>query len=545
MANSKYEYVKSFEVDDEIMLPNTIIVRVHARDFCRFSEVHEFEKPNDKKALELMNECANAVLEQFPDVIFSYGFSDEYSFIFKKETKFYQRRGSKILSLIVSFFSSTYVTKWRAIFPQKDLKCAPSFRARVIFCASMEVLQAYLLWRQYECHTNNQYNTCLWQLIKSGKSKEEAQATLRGSLKQDKNELLYQCFNINYKKDIPEMFRQGTCTLKTEVEDIVKYKDDGFPVKRTRRKVLRVHSENIASKRFWKEKSCLSKEELDQFCDNLNKTRPEYVKSFQYESRLMLSTWIVVRIDGCHFHRFSDIHEFEKPNDAQALNLMNACAVAVLEEFRDVVFAYGVSDEYSFVLKKDSQLYQRCASEIVSSVVSFFSSTYTMRWNEFFPQKEMKHLPYFDGRAVCYPSSEIIKDYLAWRQVDCHINNHYNTCFWLLVKSGKSKSDAQSDLKGTQTPEKNEILDRLTGILNYYSTLPPMFCLGSSVFWDKETKMVDNEEGGATGKSRRILVVGHCNIIETGFWEAHPQILDEKVDRFKSVQMANGKNDLP
>ncbi|XP_057774957.1 tRNA(His) guanylyltransferase 1-like isoform X1 [Salvia miltiorrhiza] len=534
MANSKYEYVKSFEVEDEIMLPNIIIVRVDARDFCRFSEVHEFEKPNDKKALELMNECAKAVLEQFPDVIFSYGYSDECSFIFRKETKFYQRRGSKILSLIVSFFTSTYVTKWRSLIPQKDLKYAPSFRARVICCASMEVLQAYLLWRQYECHINNQYDTCLWQLINSGKTREEAEATLKGSLKQDKNELLYQCFNINYKKDIPEMFRQGTCTLKTEVEDIVKYKDDGCPVKRRRRKVITVHSENIASKRFWNEKLCLLKE-LGQFTEDLNKTRPEYIKSFQYESRLMLSTWIVVRVDGCHFHRFSDVHEFEKPNDAQALDLMNACAIAVLEEFRDVVFAYGVSDEYSFVLKKDSQLYQRCASEIVSAIVSFFSSTYTMRWNEFFPQKEMKYLPYFDGRAVCYPSCEIIKDYLAWRQVDCHINNQYNTCFWLLVKSGKSKSDAQSYLKGTQTQEKNELLDQLSGIINYYNTLPPMFRLGSSVYWDKETKMVDDKEGAA-GKSRRIVVVRHCNIIETGFWEAHPHILDD--NRFKAVQRA-------
>lgn len=209
MANSKYEYVKSFEVEDEIMLPNIIIVRVDGCDFLRFSEVHEFEKPNDKKALDLMNECAKAVLEQFPDVILSYGYSDEYSFIFRKETKFYQRRASKILSLVVSFFTSTYVTKWRAFFPQKDIKYTPSFRARVICCASMEVLQAYLLWRQYECHTNNQYDTCFWQLIKSGKTKDEAKETLKGSLKQDKNELLFQCFNINYKKDISEMFRQG------------------------------------------------------------------------------------------------------------------------------------------------------------------------------------------------------------------------------------------------------------------------------------------------------------------------------------------------
>ncbi|KAL2240984.1 tRNA(His) guanylyltransferase 1 [Sesamum indicum] len=530
MANSKYEYVKSFEVEDEIMLPNIIIVRVDGRDFRRFSEVHEFEKPNDKKALELLNECAKAVLEQFPDIIFSYGFSDEYSFIFKKGTKFYQRRASKIHSLIVSFFTSVYVTKWKALFPQKELRYPPSLRSRVICCASVEVLQAYLVWRQYECHLNNQYDTCLWKLIQSGKSQKEAEEILKGSQKQDRNELLYQCFNINYKKDIPEIFRQGTCTLKTEVEDIVKYKDDGCPVKRPRRKVITVHSENVASRRFWNDQLCLPKE-LGPFTEDLNKTKPEYLKSFEYESKLMPFTWIVIRIDGCHFHRFSEVHEFEKPNDAQALNLMNSCAAGVLEEFKDIVFAYGVSDEYSFVLKKESQLYRRHASEIVSAVVSFFSSMYAMKWNEFFRHKEMKYPPYFDGRAVCYPSCEILLDYLAWRQVDCHINNQYNTCFWMLVKSGTSKREAQHYLKGTQAQEKNELLDQLSGIIDYYNKLPLMFRQGSSVYWDKE-KMVDNE-GGAAGKSRKIVVVKHCNIIETSFWEAHPGILDEKHNDFR------------
>ena len=48
------------------------------------------------------------------------------------------------------------------------------------------------------------------------------------------------------------------------------------------------------------------------------------------------------------FGRFSEVHEFEKPNDKQALNLMNSCAVAVLEEFQDITFSYGVSDEYRY-----------------------------------------------------------------------------------------------------------------------------------------------------------------------------------------------------
>ena len=51
---------------------------------------------------------------------------------------------------------------------------------------------------------------------------------------------------------------------------------------------------------------------------------------------------------ACIFGRFSDVHEFEKPNDEKALKLMNSCAVAVLEEFEDIQFAYGVSDEYRF-----------------------------------------------------------------------------------------------------------------------------------------------------------------------------------------------------
>lgn len=42
-------------------------------------------------------------------------------------------------------------------------------------------------------------------------------AVLQEYQKQDRNELLYQRFKINYTNDIPAIFRQGTCTLHTEV----------------------------------------------------------------------------------------------------------------------------------------------------------------------------------------------------------------------------------------------------------------------------------------------------------------------------------------
>ncbi|KAJ0698641.1 putative tRNA(His) guanylyltransferase [Helianthus annuus] len=75
MANRKYEYVKSFESEDEVMYPNLIVVRIDGRNFARFSEVNEFEKPNDERALNLMNHCATLVLEKYPDIILAY---DEY-----------------------------------------------------------------------------------------------------------------------------------------------------------------------------------------------------------------------------------------------------------------------------------------------------------------------------------------------------------------------------------------------------------------------------------------------------------------------------------
>ncbi|KAG0519395.1 hypothetical protein BDA96_09G260500 [Sorghum bicolor] len=205
----------------------------------------------------------------------------------------------------------------------------------------------------------------------------------------------------------------------------------------------------------------------------------EYVKrEFEFDRCLPPSNWIVVRIDGCHFHRFSKIHAFEKPNDENALRLMNACATAVLEKFPDIVFAYGVSDEY-----RGTEFYHRRESKILSLCVSYFTSVYVMKWKDFFPDKELKEPPYFDARAVCYPNLKTIRDYLAWRQVDCHINNQYNTCFWMLVKSGKSEQEAQIALKGTFAKDKNELLAQQFQI--NYDDEPAMFRKGSSVYREK------------------------------------------------------------
>ncbi|KAM6546374.1 hypothetical protein CsatB_027110 [Cannabis sativa] len=310
MANSKYEYVKSFEVEDEVMFPNLIVVRVDGRDFRRFSEIHEFVKPNDEVALNLMNSCAVSVTEEFPDIVFSYGYSDEYSFALKKTTRFYQRRASKIQSLVVSFLTSVYVTKWKEFFHDKELRYPPSFRARVL-SEKAYGCDVTVHGFSFTGHINNQHATCFHELVKHGKTEKEAQQYLKESGKKEKHDLLFEQFGINYEK------------LPVMTEDIVKYNESGAPVKRLRRKTSTVHSKNIVGKSFWNLYPKLLKE-LGGFVDDIRKIEPDYIRSFLWEAKLLPSTWIVIRIDGCHFHRFSTLHEFVKPNDERALNLMNS-----------------------------------------------------------------------------------------------------------------------------------------------------------------------------------------------------------------------------
>ena len=60
-----------------------IVVRVDGKGFHKFSTEHDYEKPNDLRALSLMNNSAMSVMEEFKDICLAYGQSDEYSFVFR------------------------------------------------------------------------------------------------------------------------------------------------------------------------------------------------------------------------------------------------------------------------------------------------------------------------------------------------------------------------------------------------------------------------------------------------------------------------------
>ena len=85
-------------------------------------------------------------------------------------------------------------------------------------------------------------------------------------------------------------------------------------------------------------------------------------------------------------------------------------------------------------------------SKIITTMVSYFASSYVFHWSTHFGATPLKYPPTFDCRIVLYPTNQNLRDYLSWRQADCHINNLYNTCFWSLVHSGLSTTEAEKKL---------------------------------------------------------------------------------------------------
>nr|XP_019563226.2 probable tRNA(His) guanylyltransferase [Aedes albopictus] len=249
------------------------------------------------------------------------------------------------------------------------------------------------------------------------------------------------------------------------------------------------------------------------------KSRFEYVKSFEQSDTLLKNCWIVVRVDGKGFHKFCDVHGFDKPNDRRGLNLMSLAAVNVMLEFNEIVVGYGQSDEYSFVFKRDSTVYERRRDKLVSYVASLFTAAYIFNWQYIFKDTlPLKYPPAFDARAVLYPTDENLRDYLSWRQADVHINNLYNTTFWNLVASGLTNAEAETRLRKTLSSDKNEILFSEFNI--NYNNEPAMYRKGT-VLLRKKVTVADN-------KSLSLIVPIFDDMIGDKFWQTHPELLDGK-----------------
>lgn len=293
-----------------------------------------------------------------------------------------------------------------------------------------------------------------------------------------------------------------------------------------------------------------------------------YVRAFEEatSSLLLPDCFVVVRIDGQGFRQLSRAARFEKPNDKRSCDLMVRAAQSVMQRFApDVGLAYGQSDEFSFVFRRKSNVFHRRVNKLVSLIPSVFSASFARNWNHFFPDTSLTIDQAFDGRVVLYPNSAVLRDYLSWRQVDCHINNLYNSVFHALTgqfvrhtlsqKSADepaviikeplavycepdfvplSPQQATERLNGTVSSDKNEILFKQFGV-NYNNELQ-QFRKGTVVLLTLSQTRHNIDQAKEKPKKgteesplpilRCETTVLHTDIIRDQFWTENKYILD-------------------
>lgn len=539
MARSKFEYVKFFETEEKLDPVHWIVISLNCQNHEKLSQAHVFEEPNDLRFLQLMEASAKSIMEDFKELVMGYGFAGEFNFVFPKNTTLYRRRGPKLLTNLCSLMASSFVHKWPSHFRTVALCCPPVIEGAIHLFPNDQVLRDFMTQRQRACHYRNLYNTVYWALIlKGGLLSEHATDILKGTSESEQNEILFSKCNMNYNKE-NDIFKKGSVLLRTTVQTEVTT-PGGSVTWRNQSCIVSLYTD-FTKNSFW-EKTFV----LEQPTKVNAKT--DYLKDFEKKSRLLLHAWVVVRIDGKCFHRFSEKHNFAKPNDDRSIQLMNEAAHKVMQEFPDIVLSYGQSDEYSFVFDRYSKIMDREGNKIMTNIVSLFAAMYVYKWHSVFGNVALQYSPAFDARVVLYPNNACLRDYLSWRQADCHINNMYNTCFWRLIQSGNySPKKAEERLQGTYSKDKKSIL--LNEFELDYDLEDALYRKGTVMYRDvgitssqltsdEASQPNTNVQGSISFKAANAvigkgdpvmysgtIVTEHIDVIGDQFWTQRPWIL--------------------
>jgi tRNA(His) 5'-end guanylyltransferase len=168
-----------------------------------------------------------------------------------------------------------------------------------------------------------------------------------------------------------------------------------------------------------------------------------------YEDALRLyvprRTHLVIRIDGRAFHRFT--RDLERPYCRALADALDEAALQLASEMIGCRFAYGQSDEYSFVLTDtepaDAALW---FDGNVQKIVSVSASLFTAAFNKAYSGPEPGA---FDSRLLVIAQRSEVEKYLLWRQLDASANS---------LNMLASAHFAHKELVGKSTAEKHDLL---------------------------------------------------------------------------------------
>jgi tRNA(His) 5'-end guanylyltransferase len=187
--------------------------------------------------------------------------------------------------------------------------------------------------------------------------------------------------------------------------------------------------------------------------------------------RCLPGTWVVLRLDGRGFTKFTEREGFDKPFDSRFHDLMQRTAESLLTELQGI-YAYTESDEISVLFRQDWDLFDREVEKLVSISAGIASAAFSLACQ--------KSGACFDSRIWLGSGKVQVIDYFRWRQDDatrCALNGW---CYWTLRKEGKSVAEATALLDGRTQGFKNDLLLQ-RGI--DFKELPPWQIRGTGMYW--------------------------------------------------------------
>lgn len=142
-----------------------------------------------------------------------------------------------------------------------------------------------------------------------------------------------------------------------------------------------------------------------------------------YEDALRIQvprgTNLVLRIDGRSFHEFTK--GMERPYCRPLADALDQAALTLAKDMMGCRFAYGQSDEYSFLLtdyenEKSPMWFDGNLQKLVSVAASVFTAAFARNFDS-------EKLASFDCRALVIPQASEVEKYFIWRQLDASANS--------------------------------------------------------------------------------------------------------------------------
>lgn len=315
MAKSRFEYVREYETNCSIMDNCWIVVKIERRpsssdvngEYCTFAESMQNAHPiGSLLDRDLLNYAASKVMKLYREIILTFGGDNEYSFVLHRKAAIYNRRAAKIASCLVSSLTAFYATQWASWMPgQMDL-LTPIFYASTFIFPTDDNLKNFLCSRQSML------------VAQSDKTLKKFETTfLRKSIRlpNDKSRIHILPFYADFSSDRfwkehqyllssdrPDEYRVEPSILCPLIEQYehIKYGDDS-----------KFHM-------LWQQYQLSLAEGKEEFTSPT--TDPKFDgmidwTDYEVDDVVAFNEWIVVRIDGKGFHKFSEKNGFEKPND--------------------------------------------------------------------------------------------------------------------------------------------------------------------------------------------------------------------------------------